>query len=166
MIIRIAKGEILKKPVSLKTTHNDVNEANPKNKIADEIDTESNEHVYDTLQDRFEAESQIRENEGKGVRLALSNVSDGDISCHTVNKKKKASLPKKKQLEKIEEFETCTDFGLKQQINENEGQIIYPTAEDMANKQDNIFFQMFSAYTENYVKEEDEKEQMEIVHSS
>lgn len=33
------------------------------------------EPVYDTLKDRFDAETQIRENEGKGVRLALSNES-------------------------------------------------------------------------------------------
>ena len=166
MVIRIARGETLKKIESFTAEKNDVDRTNNKNKLKDDLESESQENVYDTLQDRFEAESQFREKEGKGVRLALSNASDGEISCMTVNKKHKASLPKQRQLEKIEEHSTCTDYGLKKQIQESEGRIIYPTAEDMANKQDNIFFQMFSAYTENYVQEEEEKEVMEIAHST
>lgn len=155
MIIRIEKGEIFKRPNALKSTYNGAMRIKQiQKKLDDEIASEMEEPVYDTLKDRFDAETQIRENEGKGVRLALSNESVQGNGNHQQTRARKR--------EPYTQLSNCSDYGLKKSLNESQGKIIYPTPEDMANKQDNIFFQMFTAYTEKYVKEEGSKEQMHI----
>ena len=155
MIIRIEKGEIFKRPNALKSTYNGAMRTKQiQKKLDDEIASEMEEPVYDTLKDRFDAETQIRENEGKGVRLALSNESVQGNGNHQQTRARKREL--------YTQFSNCSVYGLKKSLNESQGKIIYPTPEDMANKQDNIFFQMFTAYTEKYVKEEGSKEQMHI----
>ena len=129
MIIRVAKGENLETPLALKISNNDAIKANKKyNKLDDEIVSESSEPVYGTLKDRFNAENQIRENEGKGVRLAISSNSE-DEHGQKRNKGKQVQI-----------MSNCSDYGLKKSVNESQGKIIYPTPEDMANKQDFIFF--------------------------
>ena len=155
MIIRIEKGEIFKRPNALKSTYNGAMRTKQiQKKLDDEIASEMEEPVYDTLKDRFDAETQIRENEGKGVRLALSNESVQGNGNHQQTRARKREL--------YTQFSNCSDYGLKKSLNESQGKIIYPTPVDMANKQDNIFFQMFTAYTEKYVKEEGSNEQMHI----
>ena len=112
------------------------------------------------MPDEIEKVSKIKENEGQGVRLKMSVYSEADQSTTSQQKEvvhnSKGKINKEKLLEKIEKMSHQTDQELKKRIYKNQGKIEYPTANDMSDKQDLIFFQMFGAYTEGYVREEED----------
>lgn len=98
------------------------------------------------------------EQEGKGVRLPISGMSDTD--SHMTGVKPKLN----QKLELVEEksfdaFTACSEYEKKLKKKEAQREIIYPTANDMKDQNDFMFFQVFGALTDKYIEEEVDDEQ-------
>ena len=103
---------------------------------------------YQSLMDKFEADTKIREKEGMGVRLPLSNFSDNTES--QVLKKKVHKLTPKKQ-PSVDKATACSEHDRKIK---REGVVSYPTVGELEDKNNYMFYQVFSALTDGYVNEE------------
>lgn len=96
---------------------------------------ESDFKDYSSLQDKFEADAKVREKEGLGVRLPVSNMSD-----YTEGK---ALMGKHKKLETVKEepnFENQTAASEPVGKKTQEGVIEYPTACELEDKHNYMFY--------------------------
>jgi len=106
---------------------------------------------YSTLNEKLEAEKRIREREGKGVRLPGHSGLSDDESLMTIKKPKLEPIVEERS---IDAFTACSEYEKKMREQKKDKQIKYPNETDMNDRNDYMFFKVFSAMTEGYIKEE------------